>query len=533
MSISYDPMTGEPIETSDEVKDAKDEAIETAKEAGEAGEEVAKAAEETAENAAEVSKDTVDEVVEVANETTESVPPTTSPEPVKEATYSPIPDEPEKTGKKNTIIGIVAVALVAIIVICLLFFSGVFMSKRDKVVKATEATFKYDTELGKVVKNLSSIVKSGSYTAEFSADIDDYGEFAGSVIIDGKDKQIVGNVDSDMIPEMSFKAGIDSKKVKVEVPELCDYLFVYDYTADNDGYITDMMGDDEIASLNSSLKMIYDGSADNAELEAKVKKCMNKHFKELKFENADKESYKIDGKKVECKGYSVEVDSDFYLDLYDDLVEIYKEEFEDTLKDMEDITGESLDDSFKEARNELKQMPDMTVYFYIYKGKLAAIKGEGDKKNSGEIEIQFKGGDFRAQNISVLADGDEVMALSGSNKKDKETYTLEVDGDEVCTIEYNYKKGKLTFEYDYYYDSFELEMDVKSSSNEVSFVVDDFDFDDEVEGSMNITFKKGAKIQKYTNTDEFDIGNSDESDFEDLMESFDQDLLMEFGGLLY
>ena len=237
--------------------------------------------------------------------------------------------------------------------------------------------------------------------------------------------------------------------------------------------------------------MIYDGSSSNADLEAKLEKCMNKHFKELKFENADKESYKIDGKKVDCKGYSVEVDSDFYLDLYDDIIEIYKDEFED---------------------------------------KLAAIKGEGDKR-SGEVEIQFKGGDFRAQNISILADGDEVMALSGSNKKDKETYTLEVDGDEVCTIEYNYKKGKLTFEYDYYYDSFELEMDVKSSSNEVSFVVDDFD--NEVEGSVNLTFKKGAKIQKYTNTNEFDLGNADESDFEDLMESFDEDLLMEFGGLLY
>ncbi len=125
------------------------------------------------------------------------------------------------------------------------------------------------------------------------------------------------------------------------------------------------------------------------------------------------------------------------------------------------------------------------------------------------------------------------MAISGTNKKDKETYTIEVEGEEVCTIEYNYKKGTLSFEYEYYYDTFELEMDVKSSSNEVSFVVDDFDFDDEIEGSMSITFKKGAKTQKYTNTDEFDIGNADESDFEDLMDSFDQDLLMEFGGLLY
>ena len=210
MSISYDPMTGEPIETNDDVKETKDEAVEAAKEATEAVEEAAKTTEEAAENAAEVTKEAVDEVVEVAKESTENVPPVASPEPVKE-TYSPIPDEPEKSGKKNTIIGIIAVALVAIIVVCVLFFSGIFMSKRDKVAKATAATFKYETELGKVVKNLSSIAKSGSYTTEFNADLEDFGEFSGSVIVDGKDKQIVASVDSDMIPAMTIKAGIDSK----------------------------------------------------------------------------------------------------------------------------------------------------------------------------------------------------------------------------------------------------------------------------------------------------------------------------------
>ena len=153
MSISYDPMTGEPIETNDEIKDAKDEAVETANEASEAVEEVAKATEETVENASEVSNDAVNEVVEGTKESAETEPPVTSPDPVKE-TYSPIPDEPTESGKKNTIIGIVAVALVAIIVVCVLFFSGVFMSKRDKVAKATAATFKYDTELGKVIWKL-------------------------------------------------------------------------------------------------------------------------------------------------------------------------------------------------------------------------------------------------------------------------------------------------------------------------------------------------------------------------------------------
>ena len=531
MSITYDPMTGEPIENNDEVKDVADEAKEAAKDAGETSEKGAEAVEKAAENVAEDVKETAEATTESAPEAVKDVPPTTTPD-TTQSSYSPIPDEPAKKGNKNTIIGIAAVAIIAVIVICLLFFSGIFVSKRDKVAKATTATLKYDTELAKVFKNLGSISKSGSYTTEFSADIDDFGEISGQIIIDGKDKQIVGNIDSDMIPEMSVKAGIDSKTVKFEAPDICDYLFVYNYTDDKDGYITEIADDDELASLDAALKMIYDGSAENKELENKITKCLNKHSKDLKFENADKESYKIDGKKVDCKGYSVEVDRDFYLDLYDDLVEIYKEEFEDSIKDLEEISGESIDDSFKEARNEIKSIPDMTVYFYIYKNKLAAIKAEGDKK-SGELEIQFRGGDFRAQNIAVLADGEEVMVLSGSNKKDKEIYTLEVDGDEVCTVEYNYKKGKLTFEYEYYYDSFELEMDVKSSSNEVSFTIDDFDFDDEIEGSMSLTFKKGAKIQKYENSEEFDLGNADESDYEDLIKSIDTDILNDFGRLMY
>ena len=206
--------------------------------------------------------------------------------------------------------------------------------------------------------------------------------------------------------------------------------------------------------------------------------------------------------------------------------------YEDRFEAVEDVAGESMEKSFRQVRDELKSMPDMTLYFYIYKGQLAAVRVEGDKKMD-EIEILFKGGDYRAQNISVEVDGDEKIALSGSRKNDKETYELEIEGKDVMSVEYNSKKGKLYIDYDYDHDKFELEMNVEMSTNEVKFSIDDFDADDEVSGSMSYTFKKGAKIQKFTNTEEFDVGNATKNDFMDLIQSFDLGTLSDFGRLLY
>lgn len=536
MSITYDPMTGEPIETPDEeVKEAANEVNDAVSEVKEEVTQEVKEAEETVTEAVETTEAAVVEGNNFDPMTGEPVSnPAGGSDVPEKKDYSPIPAEPsDDENPKFKLIGIAAIALICVALILAIIFGGLLTSKKDKVKKAVVSTFNVNTGLTKVAKDLSGILNSQDYTVDFDMDIDDVGSVSGQTIVAGKEKQVVVDLDIDEIPSMSAKIGIDSKQVKAEIPEICDKLFVYDYTADKDGMITDYVDDDEIKALDASLQMIYDGyNSDSEELQKELKKCFDKHAKELKFENADKETFKIDGKKVDCKGYSVEIDKDFCIDLWDDITDIYIEEYKDSFEGLEEMSGESLEDSFKEARNELKSMPDMTVYFYIYKGKLASIKAEGDKK-TGSIEILFKGGDYRAQNISVEADGEEVFALTGSTKKDKEIYGIEIEGDEVCTVEYNTKKGTLTISYDYYYDEFELEMNIDSSSSEVSFEIKDFDFDDDVSGNMNFKFKKGAKIQKYENTDEFDVGEASQSDFMDLIESFDSDILEEFGGLFF
>ena len=443
--------------------------------------------------------------------------------------YSPIPTESNYNEANNfRLIGILATACVLIAVVLILWFSGIFLSKQQKISRAVRSTFEYQTELGKIGRNMVGILKSQDYTVSVGSQIDDLGFVSGKAIVDGKDKQLVLNVDADMFPEFSAKIGVDSKRLTAEIPEISDKLFVYDYINEKDGYITDVLEDKDIESIDSAIKTLYDGYNSEEEFQKKLIKCINRHKKELEYEKADSQNYKIDGKKVKCKGYYTEVDRDFFLDLLDDIEDIYKEEYGEYLEELSDVSGNDIDDMFGEAKKELKDFPDSIVYFYIYRGKLAAIRLEEDTKNGSEIEILFEGGDYRAQNISVEVDGDEVCALSGYNKKDKEIYSLEVDGEDIFTLEYNYKKETISFDFEYDYSAFTVMMDVTNSSKLVEFKTSEIYVDDEMIGNVTYSIEKGGSIQKYTNTDEFDIGNASKNEFTDLISSFDLDYLRYF-----
>ena len=367
MSITYDPMTGEPIETNDEVTETVAEAetvTDTEKEKVAETEAIADTqafaeAETVAETETVTETENVTEIetVEAAAKASFEISSTDdvqgsevdpssdekdddadairfdpmTGQPInpddtkkKENKYSPIPADPDYDDNKNfKLIGIIAAVLVGILVIVLIFTSGLFGSKKDRIIKAVKKTFTYDSEIGKIYKNVNGIVRTKDYTVEFDADLDDLGDVSGQAIIDGKDKQLIVDIDVDDIPRMSAMIGIDSKTVKAEVPQFSDKLFVYNYVEEKDGMIVDELDDDQIDSIDSSLKMIYEGyDSDSAKFKDDVIKCINRHLKDLDIENAEKENYRINGKKVGCKGYSVEIDKDFVTDLWDDITDI-------------------------------------------------------------------------------------------------------------------------------------------------------------------------------------------------------------------
>ena len=539
MSITYDPMTGEPIETPDET------VTETVTEAAtDAASEVTDAATDAAETATDAATDATSEAAETAEEVTEAV---TDVVPVTPATpanperrfdpmtgepidYSKaIPDDPTPSDNKGSGAKVIVLAVLGVAIVAVLAFllSQIFFSKRVRVEKAVAKTMNVDSQLAKDAKNLANIIKGKSYSMTASVDGEDFGSISGSVAIDGKDKQVALEIDVDQLPEFSLLAGIDDKSIKAEIPEFFDYLFVYNYTEDNDGFITEQMSDDDIESLNTACKLLYEFSAGSDEYSAKVAKLTRKYEKKLKFKKADTKSFKVNDKKVKCKGYTTTIEKDLVLDYWDEFTDIYLDEFGDLNSALKSMGGTDLKDSLKDVKDELKGMKDTDVTFYIYKGALAAIDIDAGK--DGDAVIYFKGGDYRAQNMLVEVNDEEIFEIKGSKNKDKETYSFSAGGDDAVELTYNTKKGTLTVEYEDYWDSYEYEFEIKSSGKSFTISADDVDVDgDEI--SFSVEVNDSGKIAKYTNTDEFNIGTADEDDFTELVESLDYDKI---GSLAY
>ncbi|MCR5800096.1 MAG: hypothetical protein K6G69_08480 [Lachnospiraceae bacterium] len=519
MSTTYDPMTGEPIETPDDIKDNvenKEASVENS----------------TDEKVDSVTEATVNEANDTVNASEQSTTDNASTQSYEQADdFGGDEGASDKKAPKIVLGIIAAVALIAII--CLIIFSGAF-SKKKKVEKACAATLNIETQLIKDLKPVLKTMSSDQVTTNYSVSIDDMGDITGSVIVNGKDKQVTANIDVDELPKLTAKVGIDSKTVKAEIPEVIDKVFVYNYKEAKDGYITDMLDDEDIESIDKALQTIYDAQnsadPDDNKFAIETAKLIRKYSKELQFEKEDSKEFKIDGKKVNAKGISVEVDSDLIVDFWDDFTDLYLEEFGEEFEDIEDMTGESIKDTFKEVKSELKSFPDTEIIFYIYKGKLASIDIDAGKRN-GEVEVLFKGGDFRAQNISIEADGEEVFELKGSKKNDKETYTFVVQDEEVCTLTYNTKKGSLTFEYSDGYDDYEYEAKIESKGDSFKIIVEDIEVSYDTYADIEIEIVKGAKIQKYSGSEEFDIGNADEDEFTELLDDVDEDIIDELSYL--
>ncbi len=536
MSITYDPITGEPIETpgvpevteaageaADAVTEAAAGAAETVNEtvseaadaAAETASDVAGAVEDAADQAAAVTEEAADTVQDAVNEVVETTD-------GSGGYSSPIPPEPAKSGFDPKWIIFGAIGLVAVAAIVFILTQLVF-SKRVRVEKAIAKTMNIDSQLYKDCKNLAGILKGKSYTFTADIDADSVGSASGTVVVDGKDKQIAVDADITGVPSFSVLAGIDDKSVKFEAPDFSDYLFVYNYNEDNDGYLSDMAGEDTVDSLNSACKLLYNYSSGSDEYSQKVAKLTRDYEKKLKWKTADTKTYKVNDKKVKCKGYVTTIDKDLALDYWDDFTDLYLDEFGELNDELKKLSATDLKDSLKDIRDEIKSMKETDITFYIYKGALAAI--EVDAGKNGSASIKFKGGDFRAQNMEFEADGEEIFEIEGEKSKDKETYTITAGRDEVEII-YNTKKG--TIEIDT--GSEDVEFDIKSTSKSFVISADEMDIEGE-DVSFSLEINNSGKLQKYTNKDEFDLGTADKDDFEDLIDSFDMDKLGSLGYL--
>lgn len=569
MGIKYDPMTGEPIETPDEneivstneavtdvsentndvvssenVIEATEEIINSEKE-----ENTVNTSENTVENVSDISSENINDVPADSN-AADTVETTTEVNTTSEETnsntgnnFDPFTGEPivkeepvinienVKKGMDPKKLLIPVLAIVTIIaLLAIIVFSGLFSTNKQKVERAIIKTAKVESKLLQDLNDVASILNSENFTTSYSVDAGKLGDVEGFVAISDKAKQVYVDSDIEEVVPFSVLAEIDNTSIKAEIPKISDYIFVYNYKDEKDGYLVDELGEETIDQLDKIISFVAENKKSNNEFVQKIVKLNKEYSKQLKFEKAESKSLKVDGKKVDCKGYSVEIENDLMVDYFSDFLDIYIEEVENSMDELAEIADiDSLTDELKDAKKQLKDIPDIEITFYIYKKALAGIHFDAGKRNN-DLDIYFRGGDFRAQNIVIESDGEEVLSIKCSKKNDKETYKIKAE-DNSFEITYNTKKGDIVVTVDDGRREEEYELNLSTKDGITTITFDEIEIPYVGSFDVEVSIQKGAKLSKFTNTETFDIGNADKHDFIDLVDEFDKDFTDEMSNL--
>ena len=407
------------------------------------------------------------------------------------------------------IIGVAAIAVVGIIV-AILIFSGAFLSKQNKVLIAAANTFKDSTALTETLEGLG-ILASDSFTLSGKIEVEGEG-FQGSFASKDGEMQLSGKVDISGAPEIEGVIGVDSKAVRARIDGFTDYMFVYNYTGKNSGYLMELAEDygyeDEIEMLNSGLKNLTT-KKNRDEIVKELGKVCLKEFNKWEIQKASKEEFEVNGKDRKCKGYTLTITEDNMLDFIGAVSKVIEKEVE----------IDEIEHALSELEYEFEDMPDIEATFYIYDNMLAAIILEVDKE---EIEVLFQGGEARWQNTVVKYEKFKVLEIEGKTTGSVEKYTVRFAEDYDIDIEYNKKSGALEVEASEEYRGntsvYTFAANVKGNADQLTVVLDSYkENKDKIDLDMEFTLQKGAKFNKISGK-EFDLGNADEDDFEDLID---------------
>ncbi|MBE5854305.1 MAG: hypothetical protein E7297_02975 [Lachnospiraceae bacterium] len=489
MGMNFDPMTGEPLNTDETVKEVTE---------------------------------TTEEVTETTESTTANV---VEPQPT---VYAGVTDATEKTSifKNKAFIGVVAtVAAVAVVAgVAHAAFGG---GTNGKILKAGANTLK--AEAGLKDLGQAAFLAKGDYNIKVEGEVEDM-----SINADfnrNRGKKLM-SLDSEVEYEgvsTKLQMFMDDKIIQVAIPLLTDDVMSYNYVDEKDGYVVDMVEEEgleieDIDKLFASINQDFDEK--QAKLTADVTKVTDEHFKKLKFKKVKAEQFEVNGKKQKCTGYTTVLDEDTLTDWLED----YKDAFVSYYSDLgEEVAffedyADSYEDSFDEVIDSIEDMDDLDLTFFLYKKQYAAIRLANDDDTT--LEVDFKGGEYPMQNLLVSWDSDAEdgeFEIVTEVKKDQVTKEFELNGNEVASLEYNKKSGEYEFQYKGDYDEIKLEGTYLSKSDSITFSINKFKAGSEsLDMDLTVTISKGSKIMdKLADEDDaFDVGNADEEDWEDLTKEF-------------
>lgn len=420
--------------------------------------------------------------------------------------------------KKNIMLPLIGIAVAVVVVLAVgLVVSGAFSGPAGKIRRAAGNTFK---EMPHFVQDLQglSMLNTGEYTLGAKITMEEESleaEFRSTA----SEKQVYAKINLDDIPEMTLLAGVDKSRLKLQVPELLDQVFIYDFKGKNNGYLMEEFDEEELELVNSLFEDLNADSIDTNKFYGELTAVILDEFNALEFEKADKEKYRVDGEKRTCSGYITEITEDNMVNIIDGLEEVVNKYVDEDMNELLEESGESIEDVFEDLRDEFEDMDEIELSFYLYKNMLACVKIDTD--SDAAIEVLFKGGDYRMQNIEIVEEtrsGEYTYEMKGSTSDTTEKFKFISNGnkDRALEIEYDYKSGDFEIQQDSYTDIM-IKGNLKGSASKIVIKLEEFEYDyDMLAGAeLEVTLSDSVKMGKFSGK-EFDLGNASEDDFEDL-----------------
>lgn len=439
------------------------------------------------------------------------------------------------------IAAIVAAVVIAAVVCVKVLAGGVSAKHGTNITKAlTEAVFSFeDSKLGQDM-NLKKLRTSKTGSIGLDGSVDESGITAdvnGTLSYDfgAKKYSIDGKLSAAGI-DTDVQLYADSKNISLYVPVLYDKALAYNYTEKNeDGYLAQALESDSeygtsvtIDQVNSVISYaINDAYDDVLDLYDELVSDTETNLNGQKWTKAEKETFEINGKEVDCKGFQTEISSD---DL-SGWMDRYESTIENKLKDTESMSRmaavfgiddpeEAVRSAFDEYKEEIGDGDGtFTLSYYVFQNKPAAIilAPSGDESEYyGITEIDFKGGSFLLQNVDVLSGGETVLSTEGETDGEKENWTVTSDGETILSYDYDASSGKLEFtsgDPDGY-DSVSANGTLKSNGSGYTFKFDG----DDTEGSIDLTLTASTKADiTKVSADSVDIGSASESELNEIV----------------
>jgi hypothetical protein len=422
---------------------------------------------------------------------------------------------------------VVVIAIIATIVIKLA------TPTYAKVLLAINNTFKDKPYIVEDLSQAVDIVSDKKFTVGATGEIDG-NTITTEAICSGKRYQASVAVDGDDVEDFSAIVDLDSDYLSLYAPKLSKKVMQYDYNKNASGYISELISSSDLSMINSVLKgVVHTGNGE--ELKGDLYDALKNSLKELEFEKLDSDTFEVDDKDVDCKGYRVKITKSFVKTFLKEVDDIMSERsYANTIAkalDYKDF-GDLIDD----LKDEFDDMDTVKVSFYIYKNKLASVSINIDNET---LEVNFKGGDYRIQNIDIKGKDSShgkynIMRIEGSTNKNKEETTFTVwngynnSSSNSYTMEYNTKTGALSI--DFGKSIFQFEGNIDSSSSKLEIEIESICIDGSrvYPDNCSVYVSNSTKFEKLDTSKTFDVGKAEKDEWYDLIDDI-QDGLYDIG----